>query len=759
MITAKNTAGDCVSDSLTHYNYMTDPSRTFVHNGNGSLFGANVSGGNEAVRFFASGDLDNEIGPIKMQDFEVRRFDSLHVNVRDEWLHPSAQQRGSFRGNLSAALSPKFDLNISSGFSTLYNRIPPESDLIIALYYVGMQNYGFKGPGLDKVTNQADGTPLNDALQFAPGDIMQVTQNSNVQRFTGSTTGTWRPFSWMQNEGTAGLDLSAIDFFQLCRLGECPPQTTTSRQGRVTDNQSKARNFSAKLSSTSAWNARPWMNLRTSFGGDYTNLENDFANTGGTILPPGASTVAAASTRSASNRQPTAVKTLGVYVQEQAGIRDRLFLTAAIRTDQNSAFGTNFQKVYYPKLSASWILSEESFFPHASWLNQFRLRSAYGASGVQPGATTSLVTFAAGTVSIPTKSSTASGGTDTPSLTASQPGNADLKPERSTEFEGGFDSQLLNNKLHFEYTFWSKQTKDALININLAPSSAAAQLNPLLNIGSTKGWGHEVQANAQLIDRRHFGWDVLISGSHFSNKIVDLGLDPNTGKGRILAATNGSVTGGQTRQMAGHPINEQWYRPYTYKDDNGDGVLQVSEVHVDSGMVAMGYRTPRDIFSVQNGFDLFSRRLRINAMFDYKGGANVLDGANNFQCNTNPFACRDTQDPTAPLDRQAAAIAKTYGSVVAGTTYKTSAGYFVNNQFWKFRELSAVLQLPDAVNRRIRAQRGSTLVFGARNLHTWSNWTGIDPESNAGLTQSETQFEFQTTGAPTYFTLRLNLKY
>jgi len=83
----------------------------------------------------------------------------------------------------------------------------------------------------------------------------------------------------------------------------------------------------------------------------------------------------------------------------------------------------------------------------------------------------------------------------------------------------------------------------------------------------------------------------------------------------------------------------------------------------------------------------------------------------------------------------------------------------VNNQFWKFREFSAVLQLPQAINSRLRTATGSSLVFGARDLHTWSSWTGIDPEANYGLTQTETQNEFQTTGLPTYFTLRLNLKY
>jgi TonB-linked SusC/RagA family outer membrane protein len=765
MVTPANPTGRCVSDSLTHYNWMKDPENTFVHLGRGTLLGANVSGGTDLVRFFASGDVDNEIGPIQMPSYEVQRFNDQHVAVRNEWFHPSAQQRSSFRGNLNAALSPTFDLNLNTGFTKMDNRIPPESDLIIALYYVGMQTYGYKGCpggvapcGLDKDPNQSDGTPLHDALQWAPGDIMQVTQNSDIQRFTGSANGNWRPLPWMRNDGTVGLDLAAVDFFQLCRLNECPPQTSTARLGRVTDNQAKFRTFSAKISSTSTWNYKPWLNFQTSFGSDYTNVETDSASTNGTLLPPGGSSVAAASIRNASNSQPAAVKTLGLYAQEQAGINDRLFVTAAIRTDQNSAFGTNFQQVYYPKASVSWIASDESFFPRFDWLDQFRLRAAYGASGVQPGATAGLILYSPSSVSIAGRNSNAASGTDTPSLTASQPGNANLKPETSTEFEAGFDSDWLRHRLHFEYTFWNKKTKDALIQVALSPSSAASQLNPLLNIGATQGWGHEIQLNAQLFESRRFGWNIGLTGSHFSNKVADLGIDPSTGKARELITNSGS-TGGQVRQTVGKPINAQWYRPYTYSDANGDGILQVSEVHVDPNFQYFGYRVPRDIFSIQNGLDFFGGQFRVNAMFDYKGGSSILDGANNFQCNTGPFACRDTEDPTFSLDRQAAAVAKTYGTTIAGTNYKSSVGYFRNNQFWKFRELSAVWQMPTVVLSRIRAQQGSSLVVGARNLHTWTSWTGVDPEANYGTSQSEFQNEFQTTGLPTYFTLRLNLKY
>ena len=50
----------------------------------------------------------------------------------------------------------------------------------------------------------------------------------------------------------------------------------------------------------------------------------------------------------------------GTYIQEQAAIRDRMFLTAAIRQDQNSAFGSNFQQVVYPKFAVSWLASDAS---------------------------------------------------------------------------------------------------------------------------------------------------------------------------------------------------------------------------------------------------------------------------------------------------------------------------------------------------------------------------------------------------------------
>ena len=529
----------------------------------------------------------------------------------------------------------------------------------------------------------------------------------------------------MSNQGTIGVDLASVNFFHLCGLNQCPPQNATARIGNVTDNRSDNRNLSAKVVSTSTWNARSWMNLKTTLGGDYTNLETDNVNSNGQNLPPGASQVGAAASIGASENQPTATKTLGVYAQEQASMRDRLFLTVAARSDQNSAFGTNFQRVLYPKASASWVASDESFFPRYDWLNQFRLRFSYGASGVQPGRTQGLILFAPGTVTVDGRNATT--GTDTPALTSSNPGNANLKPEKSAEYETGFDGQVLNNRVHIEYTFYNKTTHDALINVPIAPSAGASVASMLENVGSTRNQGHELQVTAQLFDTRRFGWDVTLTGSHNTATIVDLGIDPSTGKERVIGA------GGLTEQRQGGPIDDQWYHPYTYHDDNGDGVLQVNEVHVDSSFKSYGNGIPKDLFSVNTGFDLFNRKLRITSLFDYKGGYNTQDGADNFQCNSTPLSCQSTQDPHARLDQQAAAIAKTYGTTIGGTSFKSGAGYFMNGQFWKWRELSAILQLPDRVDRLLRAQNGSNIVFGARNLHTVDELLGPRPRSERRL--------------------------
>ena len=732
---------NCTLDSLTSYSVMNDPSSTAIHMGNRNAFGGQASGGSDLVRFFISADAQNEIGPIQMPKFaQATLVDSMGTPMRDEWLHPEAFQSYSVRTNLSATLSPKIDVTMNAGFSNTNQRIPQVDNNTYSFIYSALNNPGFNHNGLGYNELGTLGEFRNGYGGFSPAQTFQVADENGTQRFIGSADATWRPLAWMTNTGTAGIDLADNVYTSTCRFGECP-NSGTQRLGYVENDQTNFRNFSAKLVSNSTWQARSDLIVTTTVGADYTNREQDAVNANGSNLPPGAQTVGAAAVLGASNMLQTVDKTLGLYLQEQASFRDRLFVTVAARTDQNSSFGTNFSRIVYPKASVSWIISDESFFPKFGWLNQFRLRSAYGASGVSPGGTVALRTFRASTSNIGGTPSDVSG-TDTPGLIASALGNPNLKPERSAELEAGFEANVIDNRAHVSFTYYSKKTHDALISQQIASSSGASALSVLKNLASVGNSGLELEVNSTILDRRMLGWDVTLATSHNSNKVLSLGNDP-TGQ------PNATIGTGSSRDSVGLPVNAVFARPYTYSDANSDGIITPNEVTIDPNYAYMGYAAPRDVFSITNGVDLFNRKVRITVLADYQGG-NVLNNSS-FSFYSRNTTWYSSNVSTTPLWDQARAVA------FSGAKNPNSDwGYRENGQFWKLREISLAWTLPDMAVSRIRA-RDAQFVFSARNLHTWTSYTGFDPQANYGT--GDVQNTFSTLAPPTYFVLRLNLHY
>jgi TonB-linked SusC/RagA family outer membrane protein len=736
-------AGTCSLDSLTSFSVMNDPNTTAIKLGNRGAGGMNVSGGSEAVRFFVSGDLQNEVGPITMPNFAKATLDTMGVALRDEWVHPEQFQSYSARANLNATISPKVDLAINTGFSNTNQRLPQVDNNTQSFIFSALNNPGFNHNGLGYNEVGSLGEFKNGYGSFQPAQIFQHLRTNGTQRFIGSADMTWRPLAWMQNQGTIGVDLADNDNLDLCRFGECP-NTGTVRQGQSTDQKTNFRNFSAKLVSNSTWQAKQWLNVKTTVGADYTNQEVDQVTAASQNLPPGAQTVGAGATpTTTANQLQTVNKTLGLYVQEQASFRDRMFITGALRTDQNSSFGSQFQQVVYPKASISWIMSDESFFPKYSWMDQFRVRAAYGASGVQPGGTVALQTFTAVTTNAAVANPGATGGVDTPGLAQNALGNPDLKPERSSEFEGGFETNLLGSRAHLDVTYYNKHTRDGLVSLPIAGSSGAAATSVLANLAQTSNSGYEVTLNTTLINRRALGWDVTIGASHNSQRVISLGND-------LAGKPVGTIISGSTRDSIGLPINAWVLHPYHYSDTNGDGIIAPAEVTVDTGVAYYGYSQPRDIVSITNGFDLFNRHLRLTVLTDYKGGYGLFNNTNSFYA-TNFATWYSENLKSTPLWDQARNVAAS-----SAKTPTTNAGYIENGQFWKLREVSAALTMPDRFATMLRA-RDMQLVFTARNLHTWTSYTGTDPEAN--YSTGDVLTDFSTTAPRTYFTVRANLHY
>src|SRR5438034_1301608 len=161
---------------------------------------------------------------------------------------------------------------------------------------------------------------------------------------------------------------------------------------------------------------------------------------------------------------------------------------------------------------ASWLISEEPFFPHDIGISSLRLRAAYGASGVQPSSVAHLETLRPVTGFVD--------GTVQSGLRQATLGNQDLRPERQREFEGGMDVELLGGRVRFEGTYYLRRSTDALVNGALGPSAGVT--SQFINIGSVQKLGWEGAQDDRLVDSRAVTVALSANGSINHNTLLSL---------------------------------------------------------------------------------------------------------------------------------------------------------------------------------------------------------------------------------------------
>jgi TonB-linked SusC/RagA family outer membrane protein len=707
-------AGSCILDSVVTQNIWENSELTPLKPGPRTILGGQVSGGTSAFRYMLSADRQEDEGAFGLPDFDRRRFDSLGVTIEDYMERPNYLKQYSFRANANAAITPKLDLAVSSGLTTNKLRLMKDSPS-----GGGLWTAASLGPGYDARTTNDRGWPLRGFFFDTPGSIFQQLNQETVIRFIGSVAANWRPVDWLDARADVGADLTDRRGISRARVGEIAANAYSE------DGRTRISNVSSNLRVTARWRPRTWGEVRSTAGLQTVASDASGITVRGTGLPPGGEapnqgttfTVGATSTPS---------RTVGAYLEEQLAIRDRLYLTGAIRTDQNSAFGTNFQSVYYPKASLSWIVSDESFFPSWTVLDQLRFRVSYGASGVQPGATQALRTYSSAAVLFQGQLATG--------LQLANPGNADLQPERSIELEAGFDTRWWADRVGLEVTYYRKQTSDALVTQPVAPSAGVSGF--LANLGGVRNEGFEYRLNAQVLDTRNYGLDFTFSGSKNTNEVTSLG---------------GIVTAATASTQVGRPLNAVFARRVTFVDPNNDGVLAVADVTVApiAEAVFRGPGLDPVQMSLSAGVELLGRRLRLSTLFDRKAGAYSVNGELQFPCFVNT-QCKPINRLDAPLVQQAAAIAR--------NSFGTNDGFVEKTAVTKWRELSATYDLGERLARRIGG-RGATISAGMRNIRIWKDeWSGIDPEAITP-TNANTLGAGLTTGAPSYYMIRLNLTY
>ena len=684
-------ASTCTQTSLLSSNILMDRKLTPIGTGNQSLYGADVTGGNAGVQYFISGEYQNQIGTMSLPDTESVRLlasrgvTTLPANV----LRPNTNRQLSFRTNLSAALRSDLDLNTNLGYSSGKLLLPQNDNNSLGILPSGY-------------FSQTDTLGVPSWGFFAPGEIFSLLRQQDIERFTGSSQLNWRPLPWLAGTAVVGYDVGQRLETAFNPTGQSPASGTTNL-GSKTDTRTELKTYTAGINLTGTNRINRSLALRSVVGAQYFQDLFYQAQASGSRLSFGSNDIDGAAILSASQTTTRTIR-IGAFTEEQLSFKDRLFLTGAVRVDDNSSFGSAFKTIVFPKASLSYVLSDDPIFPKNSVISLLRLRAAYGQSGLQPGALDALTYLSPSTSSI--------NGTSTSAVVFGSLGLASLKPERSGETELGFDLGLFHGQVNVDLTYYDKKTSDALIARVLAPSLGVSTTR-FENLGSVGNKGLEVTVNMRIVNSRSFAWDVTAAGSTTKNTLLSLGV-----------GIPPVVFNGVQRHAVGYPLGGFWDRPLkSWADANGNGIIEPTEIVVGDTAEYRGSSQPTKQLTLNSIFTLFRGKVRISGLLDYQAGHYQYNSTEEFRCISTGNNCRGLMDPTAPLDQQARVVARRLDPSA------TVWGFLEKADFAKLREVSVTYNMPDSWAHAFRAEHASISVAG-RNLHTWTNYTGVDPELN-----------------------------
>ncbi len=539
---------------------------------------------------------------------------------------------------------------------------------------------------------------------FGPDLANQYDNEVQTERYILGTTVNYQPWGWFQNRLNAGVDVNnqrASQFYGIDSTGRAPWGATFAN-GYVAYLLPVAHQWTVDYAGTATRALPKSLTSATSVGVQYSAYRYESWTTTGTGLVANSLNLVGSAASTTADQSFLEQKSFGTYAQEQIGWRNRLFVTGALRVDNNSAFGSNFKWVTYPKASVSYVVSDEPFFrlPH---VDELKLRGAWGAAGNAPQPFSAVRAYAATTSVV--------GDVAVNSIQPQTYGNANLRAERGEEVELGFDLSALRGRLGAEFTYYNKKTKDALVTVPAPPSTGfvgfgSAAGTYLANLGEIANAGVELTLRGTPYSRPNATWESVLNLSTNHNKLVTFGTGFNT-------ITFGTFAQNQ-EFAAGYPLGAYWATDVA-RDASGAPVLTNGKVTLDPKLRYLGPSQPTREISLANTVTLF-KNVRLYAYLDYKGGGYLFDGIKyvNDRLDLNTYAVNDPN-----------------GDAVQKQVLESGATKpdIVRSDFIKLRELSIGYTLPRALTSRLRGTT-ATVNLAARNLALWKlkGYPGIDPE-------------------------------
>jgi len=562
-------------------------------------------------------------------------------------------------------------------------------------------------PSFVDLQKQPDGTyPKNPSVAVQCNNPFQVTDlvktPENVYRLLGNMTGILNIFSAERQSLDFTLNGGIDSYGDHAKI--ISPATVYIEQASGTPGTlytSDGTVVNANLGGTlqDRWITNPFT-ATTSVGFGQVRCQRDVVAVTGHGVFPGVTNVALA-TQTFINEGQSLVKNFDYFAQEEfLTLSERLLLTAGVTDERTSNNGDATKFYAYPKYSASYRLP---WLP--SQVNEFKLRVAHGKAGNQPlsGKFTFLTTlFDEGLSGL--RASTIKG-------------FPDIKPETSTETEGGFDITAFNGRLSFNATAYKKVIDDLLLQAAVAPSTGFS--SQFINGGQITNHGQELGLNVTPIQRSNFEW---ISNTTFARERGIVTELP-------VPAFNPGVGSFSTR--FGNAFIQKGKSPSIIQVVNGCTALNANGTCSSANRITTFLGDGNTDFTMGFNNDLTIGPIRLGSLLDWRKGGRVINLTNNY------FDGGLLADSAVGNQR--------LRDFAAG-----KAVYDEKATFLKIREISVSWEVPAGMRERLFGGNvGSAQIeFSGRNLKTWTPYTGLDPEVSNFADQPLGRFQDVTPYPP-----------
>ncbi|MEQ9439786.1 MAG: SusC/RagA family TonB-linked outer membrane protein [Cyclobacteriaceae bacterium] len=690
---------------VTRYDYQDDIFRT----GYGTDSYVSVSGGNADTRYFVSGSYFLNQGIVENSDYK----------------------RYSARARIDQSLNDWASLSFGANYSLSNTNDVPNGG--IAAAYGALTGFSFSDNVTDPRPDPATGLYPNTNANANHLEVINEYKFANeTNRFIGDMQLNMTPIEGL------GIDyVLGVDTYSSTGTAFIPEPNTSNSYPNGFSRRSDRSFFQMNndLTIRYQFDISDAVASTTVLGGTVQYEKVQSIALESTDLPPFVQT-ASAGTASARGdvRGETVVQ--GAFLQQTFNIQEKLFLTGAIRVDASSLFAEGERTQFYPKVSGSYVVSEENFFQNSSLGSVFSLlkfRSSYGEAGNLTGI---------GTYERFTNLSPVSVAGLTGLLPSSQRGTLGVRPERQKEFEVGTDFALFNNRLGFEFTYYTKQVEDLLLNRTLSPTTGFT--NTRQNVGTLDNQGIELLVRGVPIQQEDLTWSVTGTFSRNRNEVNGIEED--------FILLDGSF--GQSAVLNGEPIGV-FYTTYLARNADGspllnaNGLPQQDRVDRDAngqptGTLAekvIGDPNPSYIWSLINEVEYrnFTFRLQLDAIQGY----NVFNFTNRL-LSFYPFGGGELYEQELRGE-----VPKGYNAA----TFSAFDRHIEDGSFVKVRELSATYRVQPAFMGNASLQ----ISLIGRNLLSFDSYSGWDPETNAaGQSNTTRGFDFNEVPIPRTYSLGIS---